>query len=90
MNRGQFIVAAAFDVALAFEVHDHRALLRLEGVMSTRADEALDDVVKRVVVVVEQRQAPLVVKQHIGEDVFLGFDSGGPTGGQGVQTGHRL
>ena len=73
MNRGQFIVAAAFDVALAFEVHDHRALLRLEGVMSTRADEALDDVVKRVVVVVEQNNVPFIVKQHVRQDVFLGL-----------------
>ena len=77
MNRGELIVAAAFDVALAFEVNDHRALLRLEGVVSTRADQALDDVVKRVVVVVEQDNVPFVVKQDVGQDVFLG---------QGVRT----
>ena len=77
MNRGEFIVAATFDVALAFEVHNHRALLRLEGVVSARADEALDDMVKRVVVVVEQDNVPFVVKQDVGQDVFLG---------QGVRT----
>ena len=77
MNRGEFIVAAALHVALAFEVNNHRALLRLEGVVSTGADEALDDVVKRVVVVVEQNNVPFIVKQDVRQDVFLG---------QGVRT----
>ena len=77
MNRGEFVVAAAFDVALALEVHNHRALLRLEGVVSARADEALNDVVKRVVVVVEQDNVPFIVKQDVRQDVFLG---------QGVRT----
>lgn len=77
MNRGEFIVAATFDVALAFEVDNHRALLCLEGVVSARADEALNDVIKRVVVVVEQDNVPFIVKQDVRQDVFLG---------QGVRT----
>lgn len=77
MNRGEFIVAATFDVALAFEVDNHRALLRLQGVVSARADEALNDVIKRVVVVVEQDNVPFIVKQDVRQDVFLG---------QGVRT----
>ena len=77
MNRGEFVVAAAFDVALAFEMNDHRALLRLEGVVSARIDETLDDVVKGVVVVIKQNNVPFIVKQDVRQDVFLG---------QGVRT----
>ena len=71
MNRCEFVVAATFDVALAFEVHNHRALLCLEGVMSARADEAVNDMIKCVVVVVEQDNVPFIVKQDVRQDVFL-------------------
>ena len=77
INRGEFIVAATFDVALAFEMDNHRALLRLQGVMSACGYEALNDVIKRVVVVVEQDNVPFIVKQDVRQDVFLG---------QGVRT----
>ena len=71
MNGGQVVVAPTLYSAFPFEVHNHGALLRLEGVVAARRDETLDDMVKRVVVVVEQHDVPFVVQQHVGQDVFL-------------------
>ena len=71
MNGGQVVVAPTLYGALPFEVHNHGALLGLEGVVAARRDETLDDMVKRVVVVVEQHDVPFVVQQHVGQDVFL-------------------
>ena len=71
MNGGQIVVAPTFHSALPFEVYNHGALLRLEGVVAARRDETLDDMVKRVVVIVEQHDVPFLVQQHVGQDVFL-------------------
>ena len=90
MHGGQVVVTPSLDGALALEVYDHGALLGLQRVVSACGHEAFDDVVKRVVVVVEQRQAPLVVKQHIGQDVFLRLDGRGQAGVERDKSGHRL
>ena len=73
MNGGQFVVFAASDGALDFEVDNHCTLFRLQGVVATSGHQAFDDVVEGVVVVVEQHNVPFIVKQHIGQDVFLGL-----------------
>ena len=72
VNGGEFVVAAALDIALPLEVNNHRTLLGLECVMPTRAHEAVDDVIERVVVVVEQDNVPFIVKKDVGQNVFLG------------------
>ena len=71
MDGGQFFVTATLDIALALEMDNHRTLLRLESIVTTGADETFDDMVKCVVVVIEQHNVPLVVQQYVGQNVFL-------------------
>ena len=40
--------------------------------VATSGHQAFDDVVEGVVVVVEQHNVPFIVKQHVGQDIFLG------------------
>ena len=85
MNGGELIVGACFDGALAFEVNDHGALFGLQRVMPACGDEAVNHVVKRVVVVVEQHHIPVPVKGDFRQDVFLGFNCAG-----GDEAVHRV
>ena len=73
VNGGQLVVVAASDRALALEVDNHCTLFRLKGVVAASGHQTLNDVVEGVVVVVEQHNVPFIVKQHIGQDVFLGL-----------------
>ena len=73
MNGCELVVRACFDSAFAFEVDDHGALFGLQRVVPARAHQAVNHVVKRVVVVVEQNKVPFIVKQHVRQDVFLGL-----------------
>jgi hypothetical protein len=50
---------------------NHSALLCLEAVVATYVNKAMDDVVKGVVVVVEQHQIPFVFHDYVSQDVFL-------------------
>ena len=61
MNRSELIVGARFDSALAFEVDDHSALFGLQRVVPACVDEAVDHMVKRIVMVVEQHYMPVPV-----------------------------
>ena len=66
MNGCEFIIAPAFNVAFAVEVHNHGALFRLQGVVTTICYEAVYDVIKGVVIVVEQDNVPVVVQCDVG------------------------
>lgn len=84
MDGGEFFITAALDIALALEMNNHRTLLSLQGIVTTRADETFDDMVKRVVVVIEQHNVPLVVQQDVGQNVFL------RQGVRATYLGHRV
>lgn len=73
MNGGQFVKVAASNGALPFKVDNHCTLFCLQGVVAASGHQTFDDVVEGVVVVVEQHNVPFIVKQHVGEDVFLGL-----------------
>ena len=79
MNRCEFVVRARFDGALAFEVDNRGTLLCLQCVVATRVNQAFNDMIKRVVMVVEQHHGPVPFEGHFRQDVFLGFDG---TGGE--------
>lgn len=84
VDRDEVIVTPAFYGAFAFEVDDHGALLGLQSVVTARGNQALNDVIKGVVAVVEQDQMPLVIEQDIREDIFLSFNFCGVSkGGHG-------
>jgi len=74
VDRNELFVAPAFDGALPFEVNNHGTLFRLQGIVTAGCDQALNDVVKGVVIVVEQHNVPLVVEQDVGQDIFLSFN----------------
>jgi hypothetical protein len=74
VNGDKVVVAPAFHRAFPLEVNDHRALFGLEGVVTARGNQAFNDVIERVVVVVEQHHMPLVIEQDIGKDIFLSFN----------------
>ena len=74
MNGSELVERACFDSAFAFEVDDHGALFGLQRVVPARVHQAVNHVVKRVVVVVEQHHIPVPVKGDFRQDVFLGFN----------------
>ena len=73
MNGCELVVRACFDSAFAFEVYNHGALFGLQRVVPARAHQAVNHVVKRVVVVVEQNHIPVPVKGDFRQNVSLGL-----------------
>ena len=74
LDGGQIVVGSTLDGALPLEVDNHCTLLGLECVMTARGNQALNDVVKSVVIVIEQDQMPFVVEQDLRQDIFLSFN----------------
>ena len=73
MHGGQLVQGARLHRALPLEMHNHGALLRLKRVVPTGVHQAFDDVVKGVVMVVEQHQMPFIAQGHVDQDFFLRF-----------------
>ena len=62
MDGDKVVVAPAFHCAFPFEVNDHRTLFSLEGVVTARGNQAFNDMIKRVVVVVVEHHMPIPVQ----------------------------
>ena len=72
LDGGKLVVITAFDSAFPLEMNNHGTLFSLKCVMPTHLHQTIDDVVKRVVVVVEQHDVPFVAEHNVGQNIFLG------------------
>ena len=72
LDGSKLVVITAFNGAFSLEMNNHGTLFSLKCVMPTHLHQAIDDVVKRVVVVVEQHDVPFVAEHNFGQNIFLG------------------
>ena len=72
LDGGKFLIVTALHGAFPFEVDYHGTLFRLKSVMVTYRHQTIDDVIERVVVVIEQHDVPLVAEDDLRKNIFLG------------------
>lgn len=83
LDGGKFLIVTALDGAFPFKVDNHGTLFRLKSVMATYRHQTIDDVIERVVVVIEQHDVPLVAEDDLRQNIFLGQCFGTTHGGLG-------
>ncbi len=65
LDGGKFFIVTALHGAFPFEMDNHGTLFRLKSVMPTYRHQTIDDVIERVVVVIEQHDVPLVAEDDL-------------------------
>ena len=74
MDWNQIVVVATFYGAFPFKVHNHSTLLGLQRIMTTRGHQTFDDMIKCVVIVVEQNHMPFIAEDDFRKDIFLSIN----------------